>query len=96
MIQIVLEASTAHISQDDATKIELSRGRGVPLISKYDEGMFFYRPEDKDEMTEEMNDAGYTCVMIDFFTHVFFVMDVDILRLDGGARQLKGFPVFDW
>ncbi len=97
MIGSMASLSTAHISVEDNNLLMLKKvPDGIPLLTAYDGGWFFYKCEERDEMVEDLVSAGMSPYAIMLFEFVFFELKVDILRLDMDADTIKKLPVFDW
>lgn len=97
MIQTLLTVSTTHISKEDNVLfMESKLNDGIPIISAYDGGWFFYKRESKDEMVEDMTRAKVSTSAIMLFEYAFYELQVDILRIDMDGDVVERLPTFNW
>jgi len=97
VIQTLLTVSTAHISEEDNVLfMESKPNDGIPIISAYDGGWFFYKRESKDEMVEDMTRAKVSTSAIMLFEYAFYELKVDMLRIDMDGDVIEILPTFNW
>ena len=103
------DASTAHITEEDAEMLTLQSAAVVhgsfivehkaPLICDYPDGFFFFNPykeQPPEEVKKDILTAGYSESLVDVLEYAFVKLKTDYVRLDIDGDIIDELKVHEW